>query len=99
MLMPSFTPEARAQHLTRMGNYLDMVEAGLIPCNARQYQLLAKRAAMHIAVGADCSLAAEAIALSPALQELRSNLGLARAIRIGLLELPLEAVRALKNPA
>ena len=83
-----------------MGNYLDTVECGVVPMEPRSYQLMANKAQKLLESAHDCPLMLEAVANSPALRELRSNIGMARAIQIGLLDLPQAALRALhQNPA
>jgi hypothetical protein len=93
------TPETRASVLARLGNYLDSVEAGLVPCDARGYQLISSKAVGLLALTSACPVAQEAVDGSPALRDLRSNQGIARAISIGLLDLPEEVARALSSPA
>lgn len=96
--MPSIqqTPAQVAEKLARLGSYLDMVEAGLVPCVASKYQLVARTARLLMAKHEDCPEVMEVIGISPALQELRSCSAVVKAIHIGLLELPPEVQRALQ---
>lgn len=90
------TPTQVAEKLARLGSYLDMVEAGLVPCVAQKYQLVARTARLLIAKHEDCPEVNEVVGVSPALQELRSCSAMVKAIHIGLLELPPEVLRALQ---
>lgn len=92
---PTTLAENRARELARLGNFLDSFEAGVLSVSPKQYQTAARNAMRLIEENKDCEFVLEVTALSPALQELRSNLGLVKAINIGLLELPNEVLRAL----
>lgn len=94
---PSSLAENRARDLARLGNFLDSFEAGVLACSPKQYQTAARNAMRLLTEGKDCEFIVEVTALSPALQELRSNLGMVKAINIGLLELPGEVLRALSD--
>lgn len=74
--------------LPGIGRYLDQCEAGVLPMSPKKYQVLAKCAERALASLGKHPDVEEVVALSPALRELRSNLGMAKAIRLGLLEMP-----------
>lgn len=77
-----------AQKLARLGAYLDAVETARVPCQPSRYQTVAKEALHILKTFAGDPTVLLPVGLSPALQELRANLGLALAINIGMLELP-----------
>lgn len=98
--MTTSTPAlTNARALARLGAYLDGVESQRLTCLARQYQVIAKSAVALLASGRDCPLMLEVVALSPGLQELRSNHGIGLALQVGLVKLPAEFWKALKSGA
>ncbi len=84
--MDESSPDKLMRALERLGAYLDTVEAGLIPVCARKYQLAARTAEMLIGTNLKHGALSQVVSASPALLELRSNFGMAKAIHLGLFE-------------
>jgi hypothetical protein len=92
----TLTRELLADEVGQLGRLLDACDFCLVRITPRAYQKAARVAEHIIKKYSLCPLILERVALSPALQELRSNGGIEKAINIGMLVLPGEVQRCLQ---
>ena len=90
--------ELLADEASQLGRMLDASDLRHVYVAPRVYQKAALYAGQIVAEHPACPLILQRVALSPALQELRSNAAFEKAITIGLLPLP-ESVKRCLQPS
>lgn len=92
----TLTRELLADEVSQLGRLLDASDLRHVRTAPRAYQKAARIAGHIVAKYSSCPVIVQRVALSPALQELRSNAAFEKAITLGLLPLPQSVTRCLQ---